>query len=147
MPAYSHTLEVDAPQSEVFAILEDVERTPQWLDRCTRIDKLSEGPLTLGTQLKYHYRDGRRTGEMAGHVTAHEPDRHVAMRYSDKLMDVTVDFVTDPGSGSAGTRLTHRIDIQGKGIGKVFSPLIRRQLPGQTIGAMEKLKTLAESGS
>ena len=144
MPRFAHTLSVSAPPSAVFSIIDDFTRTPQWLSRCTGIDKLDPGPNDVGTRLKYHYDDGRRTGTMDGQVVAREPDRHFAMKFTDKLMDVTVDFVA--ASDGVGTSLTHTIDIAAKGFGKLFTPLIRRTLPKQTMDAMTKLKALAEQG-
>lgn len=144
MPRFSHTLSVSAPPAAVFSIVDDVSRTPQWLSRCTGIDKLSDGPNDVGTPLTYHYDDGRRTGSMDGQVIAREPDRHFAMKFTDRMMDVTVDFVA--ASDGVGTTLTHTIDIATKGIGKLFAPLIRRELPKQTIDAMTRLKAMAESG-
>ena len=143
MPSFSHTLSVSAPPSAVFAIIDDFTKTPLWLSRCTGIDKLSEGPNDVGTALKYHYDDGRRSGTMDGQIIAREPDRHFAMKFTDKLMDVTVDFVA--ASDGVGTTLTHSIDIATKGFGKLFTPLIRRDLPKQTMDAMTKLKAMAES--
>jgi uncharacterized protein YndB with AHSA1/START domain len=132
VPQYSHTLEVDAPPETIFAILDDVSRTPEWL-----------GPITVGQQLKYHYKDGRRTGVMDGQVAAHDPNRHLENRFTDTMMDVSVDFRAEP-LGADRTRLTHTITIDTKGMGKVFTPLIKRQLPEQTMGAMTSLKALAE---
>ena len=143
MPRFAHTLSVSAPPSVIFGIVDDFTLTPQWLSRCTGIDKLDVGQNDIGTRLKYHYDDGRRTGSMDGEVIAREPDRHFAMKFSDKLMDVTVDFVA--ASDGVGTTLTHSIDIATKGFGKVFTPLIRRDLPKQTMDAMTKLKTMAEA--
>lgn len=145
MPAFSRTLEVNAPQSQVFSIVDDIDRTPEWLTRCTRIDKLDDGPNTVGTKLKYHYRDGKRTGQMDGHITVHEPNEHVAMLYTDKMMDVTVDFVAAPGTAEGLTSLTHTIDIRTKAFGRLFGPIIKRTLPKQTIDAMDRLKALAEA--
>ena len=46
---------------------------------------------------------------------------------------------------SAGTRLTHTIEMTAKTLlMKLMQPLIRRQLPGQTVAAMEKLRALIE---
>jgi len=57
------------------------------------------------------------------------------------MMEVGVQFAIAPASG--GTRLTHTIDITPKKfLAKLFSPLIRKQLPEQTITAMESLRTL-----
>ena len=145
MPTFSHTLQVEASRPEIFAILDDVSRTPEWLTRCTGIDKLDPGPNAVGTRLRYHYKEGRRTGAMDGRITVRDPDEHIAMLYTDKMMDVTVDFVALPGTTDGSTRLTHTIDIRTKGIGKVFGPLIRRSLPRQTTDAMDRLKALAES--
>ena len=143
MPRFAHTLSVSAPPSRVYGIVDDVSRTPEWLTRCTGIDQLDPGPVDVGTRLTYHYRDGRRTGSMDGQVVAHEPDRHFAMKFTDSMMDVTVDFVA--ASDGVGTSLTHTVDIATKGIGVIFSPLIKRQLPKQTMDAMTRLKALAEA--
>jgi carbon monoxide dehydrogenase subunit G len=143
MPRFAHTLSVSAPPSAVFAIVDDFAKTPQWLSRCTGIDKLSDGTNDVGTRLAYHYDDGRRRGTMDGQIIAREPDRHFAMKFTDKMMDVTVDFVA--ASDGVGTTLTHSIDIATKGIGKLFTPLIRRDLPKQTMDAMTKLKAMAEA--
>ncbi|GAA2166585.1 SRPBCC family protein [Pedococcus bigeumensis] len=143
MPRFSHTLSVSAPPAAVYSIVDDFTKTPLWLSRCTGIDKLSDGPNDVGTQLKYHYNDGRRTGTMDGQIIAREPDRHFAMKFTDRMMDVTVDFVA--ASDGVGTTLTHSIDISTRGIGKLFTPLIRRDLPKQTMDAMTKLKAMAES--
>jgi carbon monoxide dehydrogenase subunit G len=143
MPHFAHTLSVSAPPSTIFAIVDDVTKTPQWLSRCTGIDKVDPGPNDVGTRLKYHYDDGRRSGTMDGQIVAREPDRHFAMKFTDTMMDVTVDFVA--ASDGVGTTLTHTVDIATKRFGKVFSPIIKRQLPKQTMDAMTKLKAMAES--
>jgi uncharacterized protein YndB with AHSA1/START domain len=143
MPQHSQTMEVDAPPEAIFAILDDVTRTPEWLKRCTRIDKLSDGPIAVGQKLKYHYRDGGRTGVMDGEVAQYEANRHLENRFTDKMMDVSVDFRAEP-LGADRSRLTHTITIDTKGFGKVFTPMINRQLPDQTRGAMTSLKALAE---
>lgn len=142
MPEYSHTEHVNALPASVFELLDDTSRTPEWLSRCTGIDKLSEGPNRVGTKLRYHYKSGGRAGSMDGEITVHEPARRLTMLYVDKMMDVTVDFVTAPEG--VGTSLTHNINIQPKGFGKVFTPLIKRSLPKQTLDAMAKLKAIAE---
>lgn len=145
MPSFAHTVEVNAPHSQVFAILDDVGRTPEWLTRCTRIDKLDDGPNAVGTRLRYHYRDGGRSGEMEGEITAHDSDEHLAMVYRDKLMDVTVDFVARRGGEPGTTSLTHTIDIRTKGMGNLFAPIVKMTLPKQTTTAMDKLKALSEA--
>jgi hypothetical protein len=59
------------------------------------------------------------------------------------MMAVSVDFRAEP-LDAGRSRLTHTITIDTKGIGKAFTPMIKRQLPDQTMGAMTSLKALAE---
>src|SRR6476469_3405792 len=145
MPSFAHTETVAVAPERVFAIIDDFDRTPAWLTRCTGIDKLTEGPNHVGTALRYHYQDGRRTGTMAGDVAAREQDRLLTLHFVDKITDVTVDFRLAPMG--AETSLTHEITIATKGFGKLFTPMIKRALPRQTLDAMTKLKALAESGA
>jgi len=143
MPSFAHTETVAASPETVFGILDDTDRTPQWLARCTGIDKLTEGPNHPGTKLRYHYQQGRRTGTMDGEIAAREPDQHLTMRFVDKMMEVTIDFRT--AAMGEETSLTHEIDIRTRGVGKLFTPMISRSLPKQTLEAMGKLKALAEA--
>ncbi|MGL6234366.1 MAG: SRPBCC family protein [Segniliparus sp.] len=145
MPSYSHTLEVHAPAERVFAVLDDMAKTPLWLKRCTQIDKLDQGPNAVGTRLRYHYKDGGRAGVMEGSIVALVPGRQLTMSYTDKMMDVTVDFVAAPSAEDRAS-LTHTVTIETKGFGKLVTPMVKRQLPGQTIDAMTSLKALVESG-
>ena len=147
MPHYSRTEVVNAPPAAIFAILDDVTRAPEWLKRCTRLDNLSGGPTAVGTKMKYYYQDGRRTGVMDGEVVGREQDRKLTNHFTDKMMDVTVDFDVEPGPTEQQTRLTHTITIDTKGFGKIFTPMINRQLPGQTESAMTELKKLVDSGA
>jgi uncharacterized protein YndB with AHSA1/START domain len=141
---FSHTLDVAHPPEKVFALLDDLERTPEWLERCTGIERLSPGPSEVGSRLRYTYRDGVRSGTMDGAIVTRIPGERLAFRYGDEMMEVAVDFhVTNAAQGA---RLTHTIDITPKSfLAKLFSPLIRRGLPKQTVAAMEKLRTLLDA--
>ncbi|GAB3791853.1 SRPBCC family protein [Nocardioides ungokensis] len=143
MPSFAHTETVAASPEAVFAILDDTDRTPEWLSRCTGIDKLTEGPNQAGTKLRYHYQQGGRSGTMDGAIAAREAGRHLTMHFVDKTMDVTIDFRT--AAMGEQTSLTHEIDIRTHGFGKLLTPMIKRSLPKQTLDAMTRLKALAEA--
>jgi uncharacterized protein YndB with AHSA1/START domain len=143
---FEHTIEVPQPPGQVFETLDDLSLTPKWLARCTGLEVLTPGPMNVGTRLRYSYKDGGRSGTMEGEIAERVPDRKLLYRYEDKMMRVAVQFSMEP-SGS-GTRLTHAIDITPKTfMAKLVSPLIRKQLPRQTIAAMESLRGLLASRS
>src|SRR5688500_15327045 len=109
---FEHTLELGSDPASTFAFLDAVENTPKWLVRCTGIEKLSPGPNAVGTQLRYSYKDGGRTGSMNGEITTRAPNERLTYRYSDKMFDVVVDFRV--AQATSGTRLTHAIEITPK---------------------------------
>jgi carbon monoxide dehydrogenase subunit G len=143
---FEHAIDVARGPEQIFAILDDLSQTPRWVSRCTGIEKLSPGPNTVGTKVRYAYREGGRTGTMDGEIKARTPNERLTVGYSDKMMEVVVDFQMTRKDG--GARLVHTIDIKPKSLmAKLFAPLVRRQLPEQTIKAMETLRGLVEGGA
>jgi uncharacterized protein YndB with AHSA1/START domain len=143
VPTYSDTVAVDAPPAQIFAILEDVARTPEFHRRCTEIETLDESPVTVGKPLRYHYRDGPRRGVMSGRVEACEPGRRLRFQFGDSMTDVHIDFRLEP-VGTAATSLTHTVTIHTKGLAKLLTPLIVAQLRRQAPADLQRLKVLAE---
>lgn len=138
---FEYSIEISKPQATVFAVLDDVCRTPEWLSRCTKVEKLDPGPNAVGTKLRYDYMQGRKPGTMLGSIAAHGAPDHIAFRYNDKMFDVTIDFML--ATVTAGTKLTQKIDIVPTSlVGRLLQPLIRRVLPKQTIKDLEKLRAL-----
>lgn len=143
---FQHAIAVQQDPETAFALVDDLARTPEWLERCTGIENLTPGPNAVGSRLRYTFREGGRVGTMEGVITARVPNQHLACRYDDKMMAVTVDFRMQ--RQGPGAQLVHTIEIVPKTFaGKLFSPLIRKQLPKQTIAAMEKLRELLERGA
>ena len=141
---FEHSLRVPADPGKTFAMLDDVKRTPEWLSRCTSIEKVSAGPNAVGTKLKYSFKQGRRDGVMDGEIAARTPGEHIAFHYLDKMFDVTIDFRLS--KADTGTQLTQAIDIAPRSlVGRLLSPLIRRVLPKQTVADLEKLRELLKN--
>ncbi len=135
---------IDLPQSpaQVFAVLDDFSRLPQWLKRCEGLAKQGPGPNAAGDKLRYAYCEGGRHGVMDGVIVAHEPGRRLTCRYYDKMFQVTVDFMVSSGDGG-GTHLIHHIEIKPNSfMAKLMAPMIRARIPQQTIGSMEALRGL-----
>ena len=138
---FDHAIEVPQEPERVFAVLDDLAKTPKWLARCTGIEKLSPGENAVGTRLRYSYREGGRAGTMEGEITTRVPNERLTFLYRDGMMDVVVDFRMS--RADTGARLVHAIDITPKTFfARLMSPMIRKQLATQTVTAMESLRTL-----
>ncbi|HLK35731.1 MAG TPA: SRPBCC family protein [Polyangiaceae bacterium] len=141
---FEHSVDVARTPEQAFAVLDDFSMTPKWLKRCVHLEPLLPGPHSVGMKLRYDYRDGGRRGTMEGEIVERAPSERLKMRYSDEAMEVTVDFRI--ARTDSGARLTHAIDITPKAVmARLFSPIIRSQLPKQTIAAMETLRGLLEA--
>jgi hypothetical protein len=142
---FEHGIDVSQSADQVFAVLDDVSQTPKWLARCTGIEKLTAGENAIGTKLRYSYKEPGHSGKMDGEITARIPNESLTFHYWDKMMDVIVDFVVS--ATASGTHLVHAITITPKTFfAKLMSGMIRKQLPKQTITAMESLRELLNSG-
>jgi uncharacterized protein YndB with AHSA1/START domain len=46
---YETTVEIDATPDEVWRVLTDIERWPEWTPSMTRVERLDEGPFQVGS--------------------------------------------------------------------------------------------------
>ena len=142
------SIDIARPVHEVFAFVDDPSKAPEWLGLCISLEQISPGPKHIGTQLHYTYRNlqSGQTGEMDGVVTAYETNKHLAMKYGDKMFEVGLDFWFS--ASATGTALKHIAEIEPKSfLTKLMSPMIATAMDGQLNQDMEKLKTLLESQS
>ena len=143
MIQHAVTLSIARPVPEVFAFLADVARTPSWLSRCVSLTRKRSGPLTMGEPLEYTYREGSRTGVMAGTVAVLEPDRKLEFHYLDRMLQVQVGF--ECSAEGSGTALRHHIQIVPLTLlMKLLQPVIRMATVKQTAKDMATLKSLLE---
>ena len=138
---FDHAIDVPQDPATVFAFLDDLSLTPQWLEPCVSLVKITPGPNVVGDKLKYTYNQAGRAGEMDGEITARDVNQRLAFRYGDDQFELTIDFRM--AAEGTGTRLSQLIAITPLSfMTKMMTPMIRGALPKQTITAMEKVKEM-----
>ncbi len=146
MVQHELTIDVARPPSHVYAFLADVAKMSIWLTRCVEVKRLSDATPTLaaGDRLVYTYRERSRTATLQGVVEAAEVDRHLDLRFTDRMMNIRVAFDLSPEGG--GTRLRQITAIEPKTLLlKLIKPLIRRGVAKDTAEDIAKLKRALES--
>ena len=143
---FEHALDLSCAPAKAFAILDDIAQTPKWITRVTGVEKLTNSRDAVGTRLRYSYREAGHTGSIEAEIVSRQPSEHLRLRIEDKLANVTLDFRMSPRDG--GTRLVNVVEIMPKTfMARVFSPVIRNQLPKHVCAALEELRRLVEEAS
>ena len=75
----SNTIEIERPVKQVFDFVADVHNNPKWMP-VTRVEKLSAGAVGKGTKFKQHFTLMGKSYELAGLITAFEPNKRVSFR-------------------------------------------------------------------
>ena len=103
-----HTIGIDAPVSEVWALTIDIETLPSLTSTITSAERLDDRPLTVGSKVRLK-QPGQR--ERVWTVTALEPERLFA--WSTRAMGTTMTATHELTGSGDGTNNTLRIDIEG----------------------------------
>lgn len=127
---------INRPVEEVFDFVADQRNEPRYNPRMIRAEKISSGPIGLGTRFRAETKTARRPAEMTIEVTAYERPRRLASSTQLSTMDIHGTLVFDPVPGG-GTRMRWLWNVEPRGTSKLMRPVIARmgQRQEQTIWA------------
>jgi len=77
---FSSTVEINAAVGKVWALVDRLEEWPQWMPSIKKIERVSEGPLAVGSQLYVTARVSRLTVNLLMTITEFVPERSVVMQ-------------------------------------------------------------------
>ncbi len=142
-------VEVERPLSDVWSFVSDVERIPEWFGEFEAAFKESDGPIGVGTVVRYTLQPGRRSGTFE--IVEWDPPRRVAwdgppLRWA---------------GGAARPRGSHTLAEAGQGRTLVVShyrpelsgtqallrPYLRRWLRRERHASAQALKAALEAGA
>jgi len=88
MPSFDLTIEIDRPPDEVFALLTDIDRLPEWQE--SAVSASANGPLRVGTVIGEQRRFMGRDVQTKDEVTAYEPPRRFDLKSSGGPVSYTI---------------------------------------------------------
>ena len=136
------TIHLNRPVEQVFAFLMDTTQLMTWQTNLIKIDKLTEGPLRLGSRFQEVRRLGKRESEIQGEITAFEPNRRFETRTTTKPQ-VTVSYLLEPEDG--GTRVKHCFVMLTTGVMRLLEPLIAKSIREENDLDFKNLKRVLET--
>ncbi len=142
MITHEVTIHLDKPVEQVFAFLMDTTQLTTWQTNLIKIDKITEGPLRMGSRFQEVRRLGRRESEIQGEITAFELNK----RFETKTLakpQVTVSYFLQPEDG--GTRVKHKFVMLTNGFMRLLEPLIAKSIREENDADFKNLKRVLES--
>ena len=140
---------IHAPVEKVFALTNDIDRAMEWLPNGVRIEKLTEGPLRLGTRYRETRRILGREDVEIYEVTALDPPRRSEIQADGTQgtagrgrFRFSVEF---EAAGDSATRVALIGSATQLGcLGVVMYPVIRGILKRHSIDDLAALKSWIE---
>ena len=134
-----NAIEIEARPEAVFDYCTDVLREPEWNPKLLEVEKLTAGPIALGTRFRIRLDGvGWSTTE---NIAFHRPSFWAATSTS-RLLDVRIEFEVTPTG--RGARLSVRTLLLPHGVLRLARPILRPYVRQQWEHHLRSIKTRLE---
>jgi uncharacterized membrane protein len=145
MPTLTASHVIDRPASEVWAVVADYGRDPEWRKGVETMAPSAPGPVTQGLTTDEILHLGGRTYRNAGVVTAVEPGTRFAWRTTAGADADGCRTVRDLGEGRCEVTLV--LTVRPRGAERLLQPVLMRMLRSGLAADLERLARLVGAES
>jgi polyketide cyclase/dehydrase/lipid transport protein len=136
---------IERPTADVFDFVADERNEPQYNPQMTRADKVTGGPIGVGTKFHSVMTGVGGAADITIEFTEFDRPRRIAEATHMPNMDIKGVLTFEPVA--QGTRMRWLWQLQPRGFYKLFGPLIRRIGERQELRIWSAMKTVLESGA
>jgi carbon monoxide dehydrogenase subunit G len=108
---FESSIEINAPTQKVWALIDKLEEWPQWMPSIKKIERVSKGPLTIGSQLAVTAKVSGLTVTLLMTITEFVSERTVVMKGKSLGTNLTRFYNLEPVNGK--TKVTIGGDVSG----------------------------------
>ncbi len=108
---FESSIDINAPADKVWALIDKLEEWPQWMTSIKKIEKVSKGPLTVGSQLSVTAKVSGLTVTLLMTITEFVPERIVVMQGKTLGTNLTRFYTLEPVNGK--TKVTIGGEVSG----------------------------------
>ena len=143
MTKIERSIVIDRPVHEVWEFVHDTTKDALWQTTLTESEKLTDGPMRVGTRVREvrHFLGVRI--ELTWEVTEYEPNRTSAIRGVSGPVPLTGRYRLEPLD--FGTRFTVSGELDAHGLFKLAEPVFARITSRELEANLGHLKDLLES--
>jgi carbon monoxide dehydrogenase subunit G len=108
---FESSIEINAPVKKVWALIDKLEEWPQWMPSIKKIERVSKGPLAVGSQLSVMARVSGLTVKVLMTIREFVPERTVVMQ--GKTLGTNLTRFYNLGSVNGKTKVTIGGEVSG----------------------------------
>jgi polyketide cyclase/dehydrase/lipid transport protein len=135
---------IDRQAGEVFDFVADQRNEPKYNPDLLRSDKVTDGPIGVGTRFAAVHTSVGHPVDMIVEVTGYDRPRRFASRTTMAWTEIRGELTFD--AAGAGTRMRWAWDVQPKGLSRLLTPVVsivgRRQEQAVWTGLKRHLEGL-----
>jgi carbon monoxide dehydrogenase subunit G len=136
------TFEIARTPEDVFELLSDIERLPEW--QASAVEAHAERPLGEGSRVREKRRLLGREVDTELEVVAYEPPQRLTLRSLGGPVDFTVEHELAAQDG--GTQLKVVAEAEPGGLLRLTEPVLARKAEQEFRRDFDRLKELLEGG-
>jgi hypothetical protein len=136
-------IEVTRPADTVAGLQFDPDHDPRWIGGVDSTERLTHGPLDVGSRVRRLGRFMGRRIEWVMEIVEIVPARRLAMHAVRSPFPMDVTYEIEPSSG--GSRVGIRVQGEAYGLFRLFGPLLGPMVRRSVAGDLRRLKALVES--
>jgi uncharacterized protein YndB with AHSA1/START domain len=142
------SVEIARHPEDVFAFVTDPSHLSEWQESLVSAHLVGDGPVTVGSKMVTVRHVGGRDRKMTMEMTELSAPKSWTARGIDGPVRGIVNGTVESLEDGARSRVTIRLDFEGRGLGMVLVPLVvRRQAKAEMPRTTQKLKDLLENES
>jgi uncharacterized membrane protein len=108
---FESSIDINAPVKKVWALIDKLEEWPQWMPSIKKIERLSKGPLAVGSQVSVTAKASGLTVKLMMTITELVPERRVVLEGKVLGTKLTRFYALEPANGKA--KVTIGGDVSG----------------------------------
>ena len=108
---FESSIDINAPVEKVWAMIDKLEEWPQWMPSIKKIERVSKGPLTVGSQLSVTAKVSGLTVTLLMTITEFVPERSVVLEGKALGTKLTRFYTLEPVNSK--TKVTVGGDVSG----------------------------------
>jgi carbon monoxide dehydrogenase subunit G len=147
MATIVESIEISRRPEDVFAYATDFSRFPEWQEGIVSARPEGDAPLAVGSSALVTRRAGPRELARSERITNLDPPRSWVVRGVGGPLVAIAEGTIEPLEEGERSRVTISLEFEGRGIGRLFVPLVRRQARKQLPRNEQQLKDSLERGA